>query len=230
MMGRGAPVKKIQSRPAQYPPVAIKICGITSLVDARLAIKNGADALGFNFSPQRPRNISVSRARRIISQLPREVASVGVFVNMSGPNVLKAARTARLAAVQLHGDESPAAVAKLAAHFPVIKAFQVSPSFRMSRLKRYPAATAFLFDGFDRRRRGGTGSTFNWEILKQGKRPAPLILAGGLNKKNVRHAVRTARPCAVDVCSGVERLPGRKDARKVREFFAALATSHRKVK
>lgn len=230
MMDRGAAVKKIQSRTAQYPPVAVKICGITSLGDAKLAIKNGADALGFNFSPQSPRNISVSRARRIISQLPREVAAVGVFVNMSGGNVLKVARTARLAAVQLHGDESPAAVARLAAHFPVIKAFQVGPSFRMSQLQSYPAATAFLLDGFDRRLRGGTGNTFKWEILSKETRLAPLILAGGLNKKNVRRAVRAAKPCAVDVCSGVERLPGRKDPRKVREFFAALATSRRKAK
>lgn len=213
----------------RYSPVAVKICGITRLEDAKLAVENGADALGFNFCPDSPRKISVSQARGIISRLPRRVTAVGVFVNMPAPEVLRIARTAKLGAVQLHGEESPEAVARLAKHFPVIKALRVRPSFRMSHLAKYSAATAFLLDGFDRHLRGGTGRTFHWKLARQKKRP-PLILAGGLTKQNVRSAIRAAKPSAVDVCSGVERSPGRKDPQKIRDFFAAIAVSRGKAK
>lgn len=224
---------KMKSKPPRCFAPAVKICGITCAADARLAVESGADALGFNFYRKSPRNIAVSRARQIISRLPRDVTAVGIFVNASSTNVLKIARRARLAALQLHGDESPASVARLSEHFSVIKALQVGPSFSMRQLEKYSAATAFLLDGFDHRFRGGTGRIFNWKALKsgrRGKRQAPLILAGGLNKKNVRSAIRAVEPCAVDVCSGVERSPGRKDAKKMRGFFGALAAPGRKTK
>lgn len=202
--------------------VIVKICGITNSADAKLAADNGADALGFNFYTKSPRKVAVSRARKIVRQLPRQVSAVGVFVDVPAREVMKFARTAKLQAVQLHGNESPTTVAKLARHFPVIKAFRVGASFDMKQLKRYPAASAFLLDGYDHQLRGGTGKTFNWIIARSGRQSAPLILAGGLMKQNVRRAIHSARPCAVDVCSGIERSLGKKDPMKMRELLKAL--------
>ncbi|MGB6483765.1 MAG: phosphoribosylanthranilate isomerase [Candidatus Acidiferrales bacterium] len=202
--------------------VRVKICGITNLADAKVAIDAGADALGFNFYAKSPRRIAVSQAREIIGHLPRRISAVGVFVNASTADVLKIARTVKLGVLQLHGDESPKAIARLAREFPVIKAFRVGPAFRVKELEKYPSASAFLLDGFDGKLHGGTGKRFDWRIARQAKRIAPVILAGGLTKENARKAMRTAKPFAIDVCSGVEASPGRKDAKKVRAFMAKV--------
>lgn len=209
-------------------PVAVKICGITNLADARLAVENGADALGFNFCPTSPRKIAVWQARAIIRKLPRKAVAVGVFANMPAAEVLRVARTARLGAVQLHGDESPQTIATIARYFPVIKAFRVGPSFDMNQLNAYSTAVAFLLDGFDEHLRGGTGKTFDWSIADTGNTPVPLIVAGGLMRENVRQAIQAAVPCGVDACSGVESLPGKKDAKKMREFLKAVGKRPRK--
>lgn len=208
--------------------VRVKICGITNRADAKLAIDAGADALGFNFYAKSPRGIAVSHAREIIGHLPRRISAVGVFVNASAADVLKIARKVKLGVLQLHGDESPKTIARLAREFPVIKAFRVGPAFQVKELEKYPNAAAFLLDGFDGKLRGGTGKCFDWRIARQAKRIAPMILAGGLTKENVRKAMRTAKPFAIDVCSGVEASPGKKDAKKVRAFMAVINEERRK--
>ncbi len=220
----------MKSKSRKRAAVKVKICGITNSRDAKLASDNGADALGFNFYAKSPRKIGISRVRGIVSQLSCRVTAVGIFVDTPAADVLKFARRAKLQAVQLHGNESPATVARLARHFPVIKALRVGPSFDMKQLKRYPAAAAFLLDGFDHNLPGGTGNTFNWSVAKKKKRFAPLILAGGLTRQNVRRAIHAARPCAVDVCSGIERLPGQKDATKMREFLKVLGKRPRNTR
>lgn len=207
----------------------VKICGITSWADAKTAMDAGADALGFNFYAKSPRRIAVSHAREIIRQMPRHVSAVGVFVDAGPGEIHRTAGAAGLRIVQLHGDESPATVEQLAGRFAVIKAFRVGSSFRLQELKKYPAAAAFLLDGFDGKLRGGTGKTFDWSIAKRAKRLGPVIVAGGLTKKNAKAAIRAAEPFAIDVSSGVEAVPGKKDRRKVREFMAAVKRERRRA-
>lgn len=202
--------------------VAVKICGITNWTDAKSAIDAGADALGFNFYAKSPRRIAISHAREIVRHMPRNVTPIGVFVNASTADVLKTARAVKLGALQLHGEESPETVKELAREFPVIKAFRVGLSFHVKDLEKYSSASAFLLDGFDRKLRGGTGKKFDWRLVKRAKRIGPVILAGGLTKENATKAIRTASPFAIDVCSGVERSPGRKDRKKLREFMSTV--------
>jgi phosphoribosylanthranilate isomerase len=202
--------------------VRVKICGITSWADARDAIEAGADTLGFNFYRRSPRYIPPARARRILKRLPRGVRAVGVFVNEPPARVVRLARELGLDLAQLHGEESPEDVAALARAVPVIKAFRVRPGFRPARLKAYRGATAFLLDGFDPRRRGGTGRTFEWTLARRAKRYGRIYLAGGLRPENVAEAVRAARPYAIDLCSGVEARPGKKDPRRLRELMRAV--------
>jgi phosphoribosylanthranilate isomerase len=191
--------------------VRVKICGITNWTDARLAVKAGADALGFNFYGKSPRYIEPNEARLIATRLPRRVFLVGVFVNASEDDVLRVARNVDLNAVQLHGEEKPADVQALSESYPVIKAFRVRSGFKPARLGRYNDASAFLLDGFDANRRGGTGKTFDWSLAKAANKYGAIIVAGGLTPENVAGAIRRARPFAVDVCSGVESSIGKKD-------------------
>ncbi len=191
--------------------VRVKICGITNWTDARLAVKAGADALGFNFYSKSPRYIEPNEARLIATRLPRRVFLVGVFVNASEDEVVRVARNVDLNAVQLHGEETLADVQALSESYPVIKAFRVRRGFSGARLARYSSATAFLLDGFDARRRGGTGRTFNWSVAKAARKHGAIIVAGGLTPENVAIAIRQARPFGVDVCSGVESSIGKKD-------------------
>lgn len=208
--------------------VAVKICGITNWTDAKSAIDAGADALGFNFYAKSPRRIAIWHAREIIRRMPGSVSAVGVFVNASAKDVLKTARAVKLGVLQLHGEESPETVKELAREFPVIKAFRVGPAFQGKDLERYSSASAFLLDGFDRTLRGGTGKKFDWRIVRRAKRFGPVILAGGLTKETAAKAIRTASPFAIDVCSGVERSPGRKDGKMMREFMSAVERERRK--
>ena len=202
--------------------VRVKICGITNWADAKTAINAGADALGFNFYAKSPRKVSVSQAREVIRQMPKHVCAVGVFVNAPEAEVLRTVKAAGLNVVQLHGDESPRTVSRLSQHLPVIKAFRVRPGFRAKSLQRYVDAAAFLLDGFDGKARGGTGKTFRWQIANQAKEFGPIVVAGGLKKENVAAAIREVRPFAVDVCSGVEVSPGKKDVKKLRGLMAAV--------
>ncbi|HEV2223697.1 MAG TPA: phosphoribosylanthranilate isomerase [Candidatus Acidoferrales bacterium] len=202
--------------------VSVKICGITNWDDAKLAMDAGADALGFNFYAKSPRRIAASHAKEIIRHMPRHVTAVGVFVNGSAGEILRIAHATNLGMLQLHGEESPATVERLAREYPVIKAFRVGPRFRARELKKYPSAAGFLLDGYDAETRGGTGKRFDWGVAREAKRYGPLILAGGLRAKNVAEAIRQVKPFGLDVCSGVEERPGRKDAKKMKRLMAAV--------
>ncbi|HVB98830.1 MAG TPA: phosphoribosylanthranilate isomerase [Candidatus Dormibacteraeota bacterium] len=212
------------------PTPRVKICGITRWADARLAVEAGADALGFNFYRPSPRYIEPRAAARIARRLHRKVTKVGVFVNESPEVVRRTVDAVGLDAVQLHGAERPSRVGEMAAYRPVIKVFRVRPGFLLSRLARYPAATAFLLDGYVPGRPGGTGRHFDWELGRRAARYGRVILAGGLRPDNVAEAIARARPFAVDVCSGVESQPGKKDPAKLREFMRQVKRSRRSGK
>jgi phosphoribosylanthranilate isomerase len=201
--------------------VFVKICGITNLDDALMAVSAGADALGFNFYRRSARYIAPADARRIIEQLPATVLTVGVFVNSGEPEqVARLADEASVSAVQLHGDESPEYCRALKNRY-VIKALRVREGFSPESAARYETE-AILLDGFDKNARGGTGRTFDWELARRTRQLVQkLFLAGGLSPENVAEAVRTVGPYAVDACSCLERVPGQKDAERVRSFIAA---------
>jgi len=206
-------------------PTRVKICGITTWDDARWSIDLGASALGFNFYPPSPRSISPAEAWSIIRRLPPFVQAVGVFVNWPPLVVDAMARAVRLGAVQLHGAESPGEVAELGRKRRVIKAVTVKRGFRPASLRRYRGADAILLDGFARGLHGGTGRTLDWALARAAGRHARIILAGGLTPENVAEAIRAAEPYAVDVASGVEARPGRKDHAKLRALFAAVESA-----
>ena len=199
--------------------VKVKICGITNWEDARRSIDAGADFLGFNFYAGSPRYVTPAKARLIVRRLPKNVASVGVFVNESEEKMLEIAESVGLDRVQLHGEESPAAVQRLGRSLPVIKAVRVKKSFRPANLARFKHASALLLDGFDAKQWGGSGRTFDWRIAQRARRGAKLFLAGGITPENVAQAIRTAKPYAVDVCSGVEAKPGKKDPKRLKAFM-----------
>jgi phosphoribosylanthranilate isomerase len=207
--------------------VKVKICGITNWPDALQAVEAGADFLGFNFYPRSPRFIAPAAARRIVKRLPKDVAVVGVFVNAPVSTILAIARAVGLDYVQLHGDESPATVSQVARALPVIKAVRVRNSFRATNLQKFKRASAFLLDGFHPRRRGGTGKSFEWAIARRAKRNGRVFLAGGLTPKNVADAIRAAKPFAIDVCSGVEAKPGKKDPERVESLLRAVRATQR---
>jgi phosphoribosylanthranilate isomerase len=203
----------------------VKICGITTWEDARLSIDLGASALGFNFYPPSPRAISPSHAWSIIRRLPPFVEAVGVFVNWPPLVVDALARALRLGSVQLHGAESPEEVGQLVRKHRVIKAVQVRRGFRVASLARYSAADAILLDGFARGLHGGTGRTLDWKLGQAAGRYGRIILAGGLAPENIAEAIRVAQPYAVDVASGVEAQPGRKDPARLRALFASVESA-----
>jgi phosphoribosylanthranilate isomerase len=202
--------------------VMVKICGITNGTDARRAVEAGADFLGFNFYPKSPRYIEPTKARQIARRLPAKVSVVGVFVNESEKTMLEIARTVGLDFLQLHGDESPEMVSRLKRTLPVIKAIRVQKSFRQANVARFGRSDALLLDGFDAHQRGGTGKTFAWGIARRAKRYGRIFLAGGLKPENVADAIRTAKPYAVDVCSGVEVKPGKKDPARLKALMQAV--------
>jgi phosphoribosylanthranilate isomerase len=210
--------------------VKVKICGITNWPDARAAAAEGADFLGFNFFKGSPRYIAPEKAQAIIRKLPKKVAAVGVFVNEDEKHLQEIATCAGLNCVQLHGEESPAAVARIAKAWPVIKAVRINGNARRAQLARFEKASALLLDGFDEKKRGGTGKTFNWESAREAKAYGQIFLAGGLTPENVAAAIHAAHPYAVDVCSGVERKPGKKDAAKVKALMRAVRNSSKPAK
>ena len=199
----------------------IKICGITNLLDARLAADLGAHALGFIFYPKSPRSVRPEVAREIIDNLPPFVMTVGVFVDEEAETVRGIAETAGLDWVQLHGKESPEYCCELGRR--VIKGFHIKDASSMSLLPDYQGSVqAFLLDTYKAGTAGGTGETFDWDLARQAGELGPIILAGGLTPANVAQAIKAAKPAAVDVASGVEALPGKKDPVKLREFFRVI--------
>lgn len=153
---------------------------------------------------------------------------MGVFVNETEEKMLKIAREVGLDHLQLHGDERPALVLRLERTLPVIKAVRARKSFRPAQLSRFKRASAILLDGFDRRQRGGTGRTFDWQLARRAKSYGRIFLAGGLTPENVREAIRIAKPYAIDVCSGVEKTPGKKDPARMRDLIRAVRAANRR--
>lgn len=196
----------------------IKICGITNLEDARAAVAAGADALGFNFYNPSPRYITPQRAREIIEELPASVLAVGVFVNEPMKSVNAIASEAGIAALQLHGDESPDYCREFARDRYVIKTLAVSDDVDLELINSYDVH-AIMLDTRDSRLRGGTGKSFDWSVARRvNQSVAKLFLAGGLSPENIENAIETVRPYAVDACSALEDAPGRKNHERMRAF------------
>jgi len=196
--------------------VKVKICGITSLADARLCVEAGADALGFNFVEGTPRYVAPAAAAAIIAELPPFVTPVGIFWGHSPGHVKAVAEQCGLRALQFHGNESPD---DLAEHrLPLIKTIKVSAEADLSQLGRYPVS-AYLLDSQARWSEGEAREPISWELARRGAAAGyRIILAAGLTPDNVAEAIERSRPYAVDVASGVEARPGAKDPAKVRRF------------
>jgi phosphoribosylanthranilate isomerase len=204
-------------------PPRIKICGVTSLDDARLAAEAGAWALGMIFWPGSPRRCRVGEAERIAAALRRRTELVGVFVNAHLDDVAAMADRVGLTMVQLHGDEGPAYCAEVARRTgaKVIKAHRVRARADLQALE--PFHTDFhLLDAHVPGRWGGTGETFDWDLVAARRSSVPLILSGGLTADNVAAAIAATRPYAVDVASGTEAAPGVKDPVKLEAFVASV--------
>ncbi|MFH1360431.1 MAG: phosphoribosylanthranilate isomerase [Candidatus Omnitrophota bacterium] len=198
--------------------VKVKICGITQFGDAQLAVSLGAWAVGFIFYKKSPRYILPSRAREIIKSLPKKVIPVGVFVNAQESDIKRIAVYCGLKAIQFHGNEAPEFCAKFQG-FNTIKAFRVGKDFDFSRVCEYPTSL-YLFDTHQKGMYGGSGKTFDWNVLKEKKKiNKPLILSGGLNARNIVAAVKRVKPFAVDVSSGVESSYGKKSEKLLQSFF-----------
>ena len=194
----------------------VKICGVTNLADALAAVEAGADALGFVFAPS-PRRIEPGRAREIIGRLPPFVSTVGVFSGEEPDRVRDILSVCGLDYAQFHGDEPPDVCNAFGRR--AIRAVRVKGPSSLADLGRFRVG-AFLLDSFVEGVEGGTGEVFPWEIAAAaGTLGAPIILAGGLTPENVAEAVRRVKPFAVDVSSGVEEAPGRKDRALVEEFI-----------
>lgn len=201
--------------------VLVKICGITNLDDALAAVDAGADALGFNFYHRSPRYLAPEAARAIIDRLPAEVLTVGVFVNEERTALEKTAWIARVAAIQLHGNESPEYCKQLEGRY-LIKAFGTGGEFKPEAALDYDVQ-AIMIDAFDRETFGGTGRVSNWSLARQTRQLCPrLFLAGGLSAENVSEAIELVKPYAVDACSALESAPGLKDHERVHEFVTAV--------
>jgi phosphoribosylanthranilate isomerase len=199
--------------------VRIKICGITRVEDAMAAVDAGADALGFIFFEASPRCVTVEQAAEIVRELPPFVARVGVFVNSSADRVRAVITETGIDTLQFHGEERPEFCRQFGLR--VIKAFRMWDAESLKPLTEFRSET-WLLDSFVAGKHGGTGAVFNWDLAAQAvKQGGRVILAGGLTPENAADAVRRVRPYALDVSSGVELAPGKKDAVKVRAFIAA---------
>ena len=199
--------------------ILVKICGVTTVEDARLAADLGATAIGLVFWPGSPRFVELKRAKAIVSALPPFVSAVGVFVNQQH-EAEGIAREVGLTAVQFHGDEPPGSYRALSLR--VIKAVTVRDASAREEAAMVPPSATVLLDAHDRVKRGGTGRVVDWSIAAMIARDRPVILSGGLNPGNVADAVRIVAPYAIDVSSGVELAVGRKDPDRLRELFSAI--------
>jgi phosphoribosylanthranilate isomerase len=199
--------------------VKVKICGITNLPDARAAAEAGADVLGFVFYDRSPRFVSFEAAAAIIRELPPFIVKAGVFVNAPEDSVCRAIRECGLNLLQFHGDEAPDYCVQFG--LMSMKAFRIRDAASLHALRRYPT-DAWLLDAYNPDRLGGTGEVLNWDLAREAQNWGhPIFLAGGLTPENVAEAIRRARPYAVDVSSGVEASPGRKDPAKIKAFIQA---------
>jgi phosphoribosylanthranilate isomerase len=198
-------------------PVKIKICGITRAADAAAAVEAGAHAVGFMFFEGSRRHVSVETARDIIRDLPPFVAKVGVFVNARREDVKRAIEQTGIDTLQFHGEEPPEACRGFG--LKTLKAFRIQGKDMLALMPRYDV-DAWLLDSFVANARGGTGVTFNWDLAVHARSlGTPIVLAGGLTPENIKRAVEHVQPYAVDVSSGVESSPGKKDPALIRAFI-----------
>ncbi|MCI0747230.1 MAG: phosphoribosylanthranilate isomerase [Verrucomicrobia subdivision 3 bacterium] len=205
--------------------IHVKICGITNLPDALAAVEAGADALGFMCYERSKRFVATDLVASIARELPPFVFRVGVFVNAPEEAVRRAVEECGINALQFHGEETPEFCARFS--LPVIKAFQLSDHKSLAPLERFQT-NAWLLDAAAPGQRGGTGQSFDWSLAIEARRfGRPIILAGGLTPDNVAEAVRRVLPYGVDVSSGVELSPGRKDHTKIASFVNAARTGGR---
>jgi len=197
--------------------VKVKICGITNLDDARAAVDMGADLLGFNFYPKSPRYLTVEKAIEIIDQIPTFVDTACIFVNPTAEEIKDITAHGFLNWIQLHGDETPQFCETLKwFHVKTIKAVRVESSWDIAGIERF-RTDAILLDAFNPKLYGGTGETFDWDLIGE-INTRRIFLAGGVNPENAADAVRTG-VYGIDVCSGIESAPGRKDHEKMRQLF-----------
>ncbi|HXE42394.1 MAG TPA: phosphoribosylanthranilate isomerase [Candidatus Baltobacteraceae bacterium] len=198
----------------------VKICGITNLADAQVAVEAGADAIGFIFYEKSPRFVTIQQAAEISKQLPPFVMRVGVFVDADTDFITRAIGDCNLNLLQFHGDEAP----EFCTQFGLMsmKAFRVRDTESLKEFPQYQT-DAYLLDAFSSTTLGGTGKTFSWDLAVEAQKfGKPIFLSGGLTPENVADAVKKVQPFAVDVSSGVEITPGKKDAAKVRAFIFAV--------
>jgi len=203
--------------------VKVKICGLTNLPDAQAAVAAGADLLGFIFAERSPRRMTVEGVAAFVRQLPLHVLRVGVFVDPAEELVMQAVRACGLNLLQFHGDEP----SEFCTQFGLmsVKAFRVRDEQSLEALPAYHT-DAWLLDTYSETQAGGTGRTFNWNLAAAAKQHGrPIFLAGGLTPDNVAEAVQRVQPFAVDVSSGVESAPGRKDHAKVAAFIRAAKSA-----
>ncbi len=204
-------------------PIKIKICGITNQKDARVAVEAGADALGFVFYSKSPRCIEPAVAQRIITELPPFVLAVGVFVNHDQTVIRTIFDECGLAFAQLHGDETPAFCESLGR--PVLRALRLQDHSSLLAFAEYKGRMGirgFVVDAFSAEAFGGTGQTVDWALACEVAQTVPILLAGGLTPSNVHQAIQQVRPYGVDVSSGVEERPGKKDPKKIQAFTQAV--------
>jgi phosphoribosylanthranilate isomerase len=200
--------------------VKIKICGITSADDAEAAVQAGADVLGLMFFPGSRRYISLETAQDIARRLPPYIMRAGVFADPDPSEVFAAIQHCQLNLLQFHGSETPEFCQQFG--LMTMKAFRMANADSLPLMSAYHT-DAFLLDSHVAGQPGGTGQTFNWDLALQAKKfGKPIFLAGGLTPQNVAEAVRKVQPFGVDVSSGVEKAPGKKDARKMQDFVAAV--------
>lgn len=198
--------------------IPTKICGITNLDDANVAVENGASAIGFIFYEKSPRTISINNAKSISKHLPKTIARVGVFVNHEKDFIHEAISEVPLDMIQLHSDETPDFCNQF--DVAILKALRIKNEASLSVMDQYDVAV-FLLDTFSNDQYGGTGETFDWSVLNR-KFKTPIILSGGLNPENILDAIDAVNPSAVDVNSGVESFPGKKDYNKLKSLFKNL--------
>lgn len=196
----------------------VKICGITNYEDAKLCCDLGVDALGFIMYKSSKRYVRPNPAKEIIKKLPAFVSKIGVFVNESPKMINARAMEIKLTGVQLHGEEPPEIIEQI--NLPVIKTFRITNSFDFSELKSYRNCN-ILFDTHSNEGYGGTGKTFDWDVVPFEIRNK-IILAGGISILNIEYIYKNIQPAAIDLSSSIEEFPGKKDHNKLKEFFNKL--------
>ena len=204
----------------------VKICGITNQADAQAAVKAGADALGFIFFEKSPRHMTIPAVAKISKQMPPGILRVGVFVNAAEELVIRAIAECGLGLLQFHGDETPEYCTQFG--LMSMKAFRIRDAETLKELPKYQTE-AWLLDAFSAENLGGTGEKFNWDLAVEAQKfGKPVFLGGGLTPENVTAAVRQVQPFGVDVSSGVESSPGKKDHARVRAFIANVRQAEQK--